>query len=230
MKKILLILSLIALCSLNCIAQKGTNAYGLKLGPTLDWVGSANAAGNNIGTRAGFNVGLVVDHYYTNHIALSSGLNLNLMRMNYRFADHRRLPNFLQYADLPVNRNFKGSYLEVPLQVKVRIPVMDSWSAYAEVGLGLALNLRDTAKDSYEYYGLVYKDENYTNVSDQYRLFQSRFSFGIGAEYKVNRNLGVFAQIVFNSCFSNMFNRAVQIQTGSNLKTRFVGLEVGAIH
>ena len=229
MKKIVLIVSLIAICSLNCNAQKGKTNYGLKVGTNLAWAGVPITApeGKSLAARMGFNASFFVERLYTPHVAFSTGSNFNVLSMKYRFNDYRMIPEFLEYTNVMVDRKFSGSYVEVPLKVKVKADVAESVKAFAEGGVGISLNLTDLAKDSYEFYGFDYKDDEYVNVIHEYRKMQFALKFGLGAEYEINSKWTALAQLTFHTALSNMFNKTMQDITGSNMKINYIGIEVG---
>jgi hypothetical protein len=54
--------------------------------------------------------------------------------------------------------------------------------------------------------------------------------FGLGAEYEINRNLSIFAQLTFDHAFSNAFVNVLEKQTGSILRNNYIGIEVGVMH
>lgn len=231
MKKILLIVSLIALCSLNGNSQERMVNFGLKLGPNLAWANSPSAeAGKNLGARLGFGAGFFIDSYFTSNFAFSSGLNFNILSMNYQFTDHRRLPNFVEATNISVNRTFSGTYLELPLKFKMRFEVADAISVFADAGLGIGLNLSDKAKDEYSFYGIDYFDSEYVNVTDEYRRLQVAMKVDIGAAYQITNYFSVFAQLAFHHSFSNMFTQEMKKETGVNLKSNFIGLELGIMY
>ena len=218
MKKITLIISMVALFSLQGYSQQKKVSFGLKIGPTFDWVSSNSTASRNLGTRLGFNIGGIIDYYYTEHIALSTGLNYNYWRGYYQFTDSRRGTLFLEEAPVTVNRQIRAYYFEVPLKLKVKIPVMDGWMAFAEAGIGFSVNTKDLTKDSYpnegnelSMYWAPQPDENYTDAYFyQYRWIQTALLAGLGAEYQINRKFSVFAQLSFNHAFNNTFTRSIE--------------------
>ena len=226
MKKIALIISMVALFSIGGYAQGKT--LGLKFGPNISWGGSGSATTHSDHARMGFAVGGFFDSYITPHVAISTGLNLNLMSMDYTFDDYRTAVDFLEEAKVPVSRRFKGSYVELPLKLKVKIGILDSWSAYAEGGVGLSFNFSDKGKDSYnDPFGQHHQDATYQDYGYQYRMFQTALNFGLGVMYEITNNFNVFAQITVNNALSNTFNKTMQQQTGSIIRTNFVGLEIG---
>ena len=230
MKKIALIISLVVFVVLAGNAQDKTLRYGLKLGPTMDWVSAGATVVGNEGLGMGWGCGIVTNMYYTEHIAFSSGLNFNVLGMRYQFVDKRVTQNFLEESEVSVSRRLKAANISIPLRAKVRMDVVDSWKAYVEIGADLGLNLTDEAKDKYEFYNVAYEDESYVNCRNQYRWFQSAIVFGVGAEFEINRKLSLFAQLTFNHAFVNAFTREMERKTGSIVYNNFVGLEVGFLH
>ena len=231
MKKIALIISLVALFAFNGNAQQKKYVFGLKLGPNVGWAASGSTETSNDHARLGFAFGGIVDHYFSEHVALSSGLNLNLLHMDYTFTDYRTATNFLEEVKVPVSRSFKGSYLEVPLKLKVKVGIVDSWDSFVEAGVGISYNYAAKVKDSFkDPFGEVYEDKSYNNdYFYQYRWFQTSLNFGAGAMFEVNSKFSLFAQLTFNHALSNSFNKATQEQTGSIIRTNFIGLEIGII-
>lgn len=231
MRKILLIVSLLAFCSLNGNAQVRTVNIGLKIGPNWAWANSpSEEAGKNLGSKMGFSTGLFVDSYFTNNFAFSTGLNFNILSMKYQFTDLRQLPNFIEPTNIPVERQFSGTYFEVPLKFKMTFDVADAVSVFADAGIAIDLNLSDKAKDVYRFGSTEYSDLDYVNVTDEYRRFQVAMKLDVGAAYQITNYFSVFAQLAFHHSFSNMFTQEMKKATGVNLKANFIGLEVGIMH
>ena len=178
----------------------------------------------------GFGAGLFVDSYFTRNFAFSTGLNFNILSMKYQFSDLRQLPNFLVPINITVDRKFSGTYLELPLKFKMKFDVADAVSVFAGTGLGLGLNLSDKAKDAYTFIGTAYVDPDFVNVTDEYRWLQVAMKIDVGAAYRVTSSFSVFAQLAFHHSFSNMFTQEMKKATGVNLKSNFVGVEVGIMH
>ena len=229
MKKISLIFSFVVLFALSGIAQSGDFRIGLKLGPSFDWASSGSVETQNEGMGLGFNVGLVCDYYFTDNIAVSSGMNFNFYRMKYRFTDYRRTEDFLYETNVSVERRLKAFNLEIPLKVKAKFNVADLFDAYVEAGGSLGFNLKDYGKDEFTLHWTDVHGETYEDCTNQYRAFQPALVFGVGAEYELNQILSAFAQLSFNHAFLNAFVSSLEKQTGSILRNNFIGLEVGVM-
>ena len=173
-------------------------------------------------------MGCIIDHYYTQHIAFSSGVNFIQWRGHYQFTDLRHVDDFLEEVPLSVDRRVQATYFEVPLKFKVKAEVVEGWKAFAEAGVGLSLNWSDKTRDEYDFYWVSVSDKPFSeSYYYEYRWLQAALNFGVGAEYQINRKFGVFAQLSFNHALTNTFTKDMEQRTGSNLQTNFIGLEVG---
>lgn len=230
MKKTLLIVSLLAAVVVGGNAQTKDARLGLKVGPSFDWASSGSTDVNNFGARLGFEMGLVAEYPISNLISVSSGVDFNLLRMRYEFMDHRNVNDFIEKVDVSVMRKAKVGNIEIPFKLKVGWGFLDAFKAYVEAGAGLGINIKDMGKDSYTFNWITYEDNSYVDCTNQYRMFQGSLILGLGAEYEINRNLSVFAQLKFDHAFSNAFNRTFASNTGSVLHNNFIGIEVGVLH
>lgn len=233
MRKILLIFSLVTLVTVCGNAQTKKTQFGvigIKMGPSFDWASSGSTAANNEGLRLGFNLGLVYDRYMTSHVAISSGVNLNFLRMKYTFTDYRYVEAFLEPTNVAVLRRVKATNIEIPVKMKFKMDVVAPFKAYVEAGVGLSFNSRDMAKDVYDFYWESASTADYVDCTSQYRLLQASMLFGLGTEFEINRNFSAFAQLTIDHAFSNAFVSSLEKQTGSVIRNNFLGVEVGILH
>lgn len=230
MKKIPLIISLVVLFALGGNAQSGDLRFGLKLCPSFDWASSGSSKTANKGVKMGFGAGAIVDYYLTKHIAVSAGVDVNYCRMKYRFTDYGKTTGFLVDTEVSVLRRLQSANLDFPIKIKGKFNVADLFNAYAEAGIGLGFNLKDYGKD--DEYSVYWTDisETYDDCTNQYRASQPSMIFGLGAEYEINRNLSMFAQLSFHRTFLNAFVGSLEKQTGSVIYNNFIGVEVGLMH
>ena len=178
----------------------------------------------------GANLGLVYDYYVTSNVAVSSGVNCNVLNMKYTFTDRRHVEDFLEEANVPVSRRLNAVNVEIPVKAKISFGVSDMFNVYAEAGLGLGFNCRDVAKDSYSFYWVTSEGEEYVDCTNQYRPLQLSMIFGLGTEYQINHDFSAFAQLTFDHAFSNAFVSALEKETGSILRNNFIGVEIGIMH
>ena len=230
MRKTLLIISLVAAVAVGANAQTRNARYGIKLGPTFDWASAGSTAVSNDGFRLGANLGLVYDYYFSGNFAVSSGVDLNFLRMKYTFTDRRRVEDFLEETNLSVSRRLNAANIEIPIKMKVGVNVSDSFRAYAEAGAGFSFNCKDYGKDSYSFYWVNSEGEEYVDCTNQYRPLQLSMVFGLGVEYEINHDFSAFGQLTFDHAFSNAFVNSLEKETGSILRNNFIGVEVGIMY
>lgn len=232
MKKISLIISFVVLFALSGNAQtKNKNVrVGLKIGPSIDWASSGSVETENKGVRPGLNMGLILDYSLNSHFAVSSGLNLNVFGMKYQFVDYRRPLNFLEETNVSVLRRVKGTNLEIPILLKGKFNVAESFNAYVQAGFAFGFNLKDRCKDEFDFYSNHFESDRFVDCTNQYRAFQPALLFGVGTEYVINPKLSAFVQLTFDHAFSNAFVRSLEKQTGSIIRNNYIGIEVGFMH
>ena len=143
MKKNLLVIGLMLAMSLTVSAQNQGFAFGIKLGPNFGWTGSTTA--QSLGSRTGFDVGVVGEYYFADNYAIVSGVNVSFLGGHYLFdnahivTDSLNPDGFLEMYG--VDRTFKSTIYEIPLMLKMvtnefgDIPLR----AYFEVGGGIGL-------------------------------------------------------------------------------------------
>lgn len=221
---------MVTLVAMSGNAQEQTARIGVKFGPSFDWASAGSTASHNEGLGLGFNLGLVYDHYLASHVAVSSGVNFNFLRMKYMFTDYRYVNGFLEPTNVAVSRRVKATNIEVPLKMKFVMDVLGPFKAYMEAGLGLSFNTRDFTKDVYDFYWESGSSSSYENNTSQYRLLQASMIFGLGTELEINNKVSAFAQLTFDHSFSNAFVSSLEKQTGSVIRNNFLGIEVGLMH
>lgn len=226
----MLIISLVAAIAVGANAQTRDSRVGIKLGPTLDWASSGSTAATGDGVRLGANFGLAYEYYFASNFAIATGVDLKLLRLKYNFTDHRRVEDFLEDANVAVSRRLNATNVAVPLKLKGRFDVADLFFLYAEAGAGLAFNIKDYGKDSYDFYWVSYNGQDYEDCTNQYRPLQLSMLFGLGAEYQINNSFSAFVQLSFDHAFSNAFVRSLEKQTGSILRSNYIGLEFGIMY
>ncbi len=231
MKRMSLIISLVMLFALGGTAQNGNFRFGLKLlGPNFSWAGPCSKMTENHGARLGFGTGIIVDYHLTKVFIASTGVDFNFCRMKYDFTDYRIPAGFLVEEEVMVSRRLKSSNLEIPIKVRARFNVADSFGIFVEAGIGLGFNLKDYVKDEYKLQWVDYHSEFYEDYTNQYRAFQPSMLFGFGGDFEINRKLSVFIQLSYHHTLSNAFTKALAERTGSKLFNNFIGIELGIMH
>jgi hypothetical protein len=222
----LLIAIILLFSSLSLPAQFKDFVCGLKLGANMQWVDSDEPTLANKGLKMGYNWGFAAEYYFVENYAIASGFTVDFLRNRYSFSD-RRSKDGTNFFDVNVNRLLRGTYFEIPLKIKMKTDRFGKCCFFAEVGYGFGVKLNAMAKDSYNINGVVVMDDDFIDVDEQYKWYRSALILNAGTEYTLNGSTKLFANLVYNRGFSNLY---VDVhQKGVDLKTNFVGLELGLI-
>ena len=160
MKKNLLFVGLMLALSLSASAQYHGFSFGLKFGPSFDWVGSREGAADNQGVKMGFDLGFVTEYYFAENYALVTGVNVDFLRGRYDFSDKRCISTDSLYRLGVVDRQFKNTVYEIPLMLKMVTPQIGKLPlrAFAQVGgaFGVSQKVRDKADFVWSFSKLVF--------------------------------------------------------------------------
>ncbi len=232
MKKNFIIAAIMLFATLTATAQYKDFYFGLKTGTDLQWAGSSTKTVHNDKVKMGYNIGFVAEYYFVENYAIEFGLNLNLLRNRYDYEEARKvnldienpaLYNLVNPVDSiwgNVNRTMRGTYVELPIMLKMRTNEFGDWRFFGEVGAAVGVRCKASAKDVFTYTpkgnpvlslldNKEYSDPAdsddavFTNVTRQYNPLAVKYIIAGGAEYSINGNTRVFARIIFNGNFLN---------------------------
>lgn len=210
MKKSLLIVGLMLAMSLTVSAQNQGFAFGIKLGPNFGWTGSTTA--ESLGSRTGFDVGVVGEYYFADNYAIVSGVNVSFLGGHYLFdnahmvTDSLNPDGFLEMYG--VDRIYKSTIYEIPLMLKMvtnefgDIPLR----AYLEVGGGIGLAAKKVmVKDAIPSENIATPDK-WGVTNKEFSNLRASLKIGAGAQYALDESTRLFAGIYFSHDFINMIN------------------------
>ena len=231
MKKNLIIAAIMLFATMTASAQYKDFYFGLKFGPHIDWAGSSTKTVDNDKVKMGFNFGFVGEYYFVENYALEFGLNLDFLRNRYEYDEARQvnlnIDNPALYSLVnpvdsiwgTVNRTMRGTYVEIPIMLKMRTNEFGDWRFFGEVGLAVGVRAKASAKDVFTYnikgnpvltplspledQQYIDKSEKFANVTSQYNLFTLKYIVAGGAEYSINGSTRAFARIIFNGNILN---------------------------
>lgn len=220
MKKSFIIAAIMLFATLTATAQYKDFYFGLKTGTDLQWAGSSTKTVHNDKVKMGYNIGFVAEYYFVENYAIEFGLNLNLLRNRYDYEEARVIPDQVLNVNVDsvwgnVNRTMRGTYVELPIMLKMRTNEFGDWRFFGEVGASVGVRCKASAKDLFTYkvgngdfyYPANTEDAKFTNVSKEYNILAVKYIIAGGAEYSINGNTRAFARIIFNGNFLNALSR-----------------------
>jgi len=205
MKKSLLIVGLLMAMSLSATAQYDGAAFGFRMGPSFNWVGSKGEAYDS-DMKVGFDLGFVFEYYFTENYALVTGVNVNFLRGEFDYKDMRNTATDTVYRLVSVERKFKTTEYEIPLMLKMVTPEIGNLPlrAYAQIGGAFGITPVVKVKDEFELDDLVdYEDPAYRLAKGQFNPIHASLRVGAGAEYAFLETTRAFLGVYYSYDFLN---------------------------
>ena len=230
MKFKFLIISALMFCTMSVSAQYREYVVGLKMGPSWNWMSSAKESASNNQTLVSFNYGLVVDKYFSDKCAVSSGLMVNHVRGDYDFHAQRSILNgVMPEYEVNVHRNLKVTYLCVPVMLKAKVVELGAFDCYIQGGIDLGFRLKAMAKDAYLIGVYHQNDEDFSDARDDFKLLHTSFDLGLGTEYQIQKSVKVFGQFVYNRALTNLTSNKYSRDGGPVLLPNYFAFEFGVL-
>jgi hypothetical protein len=189
MKKIVLS---IALIMLMLSSVRGQEANSIRLSfvvePQFSWLNSDIDGVESRGSLGGYNFGIVLDRFFAENYAFSTGLTINSTggKLKYTGIPGEDIPQ--ENID---DKDYKLRYLEIPLGLKLRSNDFRRFNIYGRFGLTPQINIE--AKDG---------DDN--SISEEVRLFDLGYHLGGGMEYSIGGSNALMFGLVYHNGFSDV--------------------------
>ena len=198
--------------SLSATAQYDGPAFGFRMGPSFNWVGSKGEAYDS-DMKVGFDLGFVFEYYFTENYALVTGVNVNFLRGEYDYKDMRNTATDTVYRLVSVERKFKTTEYEIPLMLKLATPEIGNipLRAYAQIGGAFGLTPVVKVKDEFELEGLVdFEDAAYKVAKGQFNPLHASLRVGAGAEYAFLETTRAFLGVYYSYDLLNGISSGAQ--------------------
>lgn len=193
MKKYLFIAALM-LFSNSLFAQR--TSFSIVLDPQISWLRTELDEVKHDGIVFGFNGGLVLDRYFTENYAFSTGISLWQTGGKLLFTEGAEIDFRDGSETLPPNTSmtYKLQYLTVPLSLKLNSNQIGYFSFFAQVGLNnhFSVGKRGTVESL---------DLKRVGIPDEIKLYSMSYFFGGGLEYSLGGNTSLLTGIYFTSGF-----------------------------
>ena len=221
MKKI--IVTTMFFCALWSTVGAQEFRFGLTASPVFDWARVDGEEYENVGTKLGFQYGLLFDQTIgsVERYAFSTGIVINYVNVGISSTDTAN--------DISAEWTARSQYIEIPLTIRLRTNEVNYFSYYGQFGLtpGVCIKSRGdlTVNDVALYEDVNLRDKD--NLTDsQYQLFNVSLTLGIGAEYSIAENTNIIGGIFFQNGFANIIDDDVD-DNSAFLKQ--LGIRVGVL-
>lgn len=184
MQKSTIILVFLLLTGYAAAQSTGDTRFTFVLSPQISWMKSDMDKVDNGGSKMGYNFGLLVDYFFGDNYAITSGLTINTTggKLEYLSSGNNTVEERPRY-------NLR--YIEIPMGLKLRSEDLKRMNIYGRFGLSPQLNIM--AKDN---------DDN--GISDEVKLLDLGYHIGGGIEYSVGGKNALVFGLLFNNGFMDI--------------------------
>jgi hypothetical protein len=200
-KKILILPILLSVFFSSTFGQK--MRFGIITSPAISWFNTDVTRIEGDGSKFGFNIGLMVDKYFAEHYAITSGLTIRSIGGILKYKEEKTLESSSENFVLPPNSRvqYNLQYLHVPWGLKFKTTEIGYATFYAELGLDAMINIkaRATVKDS---------DISQVGVNKEINMFYMGYHFAGGMEYNLVGNTSLMVGISYMNGFTDITQKS----------------------
>ena len=217
MKKHLIIFIILSFTGISVFSQ-GVR-FGIFAEPKIIWfTPDLNTSYENEGVRMGFNAGLMMDNYFTENYAFSTGVSINNISGALITTAPREMETesgTIALAD-DTKAIYKLQYVNVPLGLNLRTNPIGYWTFNSRVGVTSAFNVKSRI-DSKE------NDINNGDLQEEINLYNLGYHFGAGVEYSLGGSSALSLMVMYRNYFLDITKSEDDNMTFSNISLK-VGL------
>jgi hypothetical protein len=187
------ILSLIILLSSSQIFAQGLS-FSVVLDPQMTWMDSDSKKVEREGSNFGIGGGLVMDLYFAENYAFTSGVQILGTGGNLRFLDTLTFKPGGVVDTLPAGSvvEYNLQYLTIPFGLKLKSNEIGYFRFFADLGILNQINLKATG--SVETINVEGED-----INDEIGFFMMSYYIGGGLEYSLGGNTALVGGIYWTS-------------------------------
>jgi hypothetical protein len=170
-------------------------SFSVVFDPQITWLNSDSKSLESDGTRFGFNAGLVMDNYFADNYAFSTGVSILQTGGNLMLVDTAGFQNPSWLDTLSgTTVSYNMQYITVPLSLKLKSNQIGYNTFFAHLGVNAHMNVRAFAKAE----SVNIQDED---IKDELKFFMMSYFIGGGIEYSLGGNTALMAGLYFNNGF-----------------------------
>jgi hypothetical protein len=168
--------------------------------PLISWMKTDVSKITSDGDRFGMNIGLMMDKYFAEHYAFSSGISIRSMGGTLKYKDGKNVfQNSGDVHELSPNTSvkYKLQYIHIPLAIKLRTVEIGYTTYFAQVGLDPMINIKSSADIS---------SLGITNVGvgREINPIYMAYHIGAGIEYKIVGSTSLMAGLTYMNGFTDV--------------------------
>ena len=191
------ILTGLLLLSVISLKSQGIS-FSMFFEPQVSWLTADTKTVIRDESRLGFNTGLVMDKYFAENYAFSTGISIWNTGGALFYEDSTLFDFNYEDAMLPPSSilGYKLQYINIPFSLKLNSNQIGYLSFFAHPGINTHINIKAAADGLSDM--LEYDNEN---ISDAVNVFNMSYFIGGGIEYSLGGNTAVIFGVYYNSGF-----------------------------
>ncbi len=155
--------------------------------PQISWLKPDIDGVESRGNKAGYNFGVVLDRFFADNYAFSTGLTINKTGGTLRYSGGLEPSEGMPDGDV----EYDLRYIEVPLGLKLLSNEFRRARFYGRFGLTPQINIEA-------------RDDSDKTIGDQIRLFDLAYHMGGGLEYSIGGSNALMFGILYHSGFTDV--------------------------
>jgi len=219
MKKIILYLTAVVLTT-TAMAQSKKWKIALHVDPNVSWIKPDSKYITGGDNMMNFGFGVAIDKMFTDNYAIGTGFNVincggQLSYFQERITDSgARTVAFMK-------RDYKLKYAEIPITLKLRTNEIGYLTYWAQVGVGLGINIKAKSNDEIDYKkvnistnadslrwadatSILDESIEAEDIGDDIGIFRTSLIIGGGIEYNLSGDASIVAGVLFDNAFNNI--------------------------
>lgn len=201
--------------------QKTT--FSIAVDPHISWFTSDNKYIDTKGIKPGISFGLVVDSFFGEKYAFSTGLFMTHLGGNLSYSDTIQIGTSIDTVTVPAGTilSYGLQYITIPIALKLKTVEIGYKTFFVELGLKAMLRINSKATTPNN---LFVKDK----ISDEIAFLNLAYSFGGGMEFSVGGNTSIIGGLYYTSTFLDI-SKDLYHKPQDYLRARIISLRVGVL-
>jgi len=171
-------------------------SFSIVVDPQICWLRTDLDEVKNDGSVFGINGGVVLDRYFTDNYAFSTGISLWQTGGKLLFTEgtdiHTR--SGVEEVDSNSSVTYRLRYLTIPFSLKLNSNEIGYVSFFAHVGINNHISVGRSAF-------VPSTDDNRVGIPDEINIYSMSYFFGGGCEYSLGGNTSLVGGLYFTSGF-----------------------------
>jgi len=189
MQRIAFILLCSLFISMSALAQEAPRSrFSFVLSPQISWLKSDHSAVSSDGNLFGYNFGVVMDRFFAENYALTTGLTINTTGGKLEYKDGVTMEIGGETIEDLTDVTYRLKYIEVPFGLKLLTNEFNRSRYYGQFGL-------------YGQFNIKTNDGNGKSMNKEVNFFDMGYHLGGGMEYSLGGDTYLLVGLLYNNGF-----------------------------